>query len=94
MAREEIASPVAEAEELEEKMTLALLPTDPLDEKNIMPDALARAGTAGIWAGDLWRMYRGTRRTWGGRRRCLLGPADAAAQGSSSSSSATACTRS
>jgi peptide chain release factor 1 len=60
MAREEIASLVAEAEELEEKMTLALLPTDPLDEKNIMLEI--RAGTggdeAGIWAGDLWRMYQ------------------------------------
>jgi len=40
-------------------MTLALLPKDPLDEKNIMLEI--RAGTggdeAGIWAGDLYRMY-------------------------------------
>jgi peptide chain release factor 1 len=47
-------------EELEEKMTIALLPKDPLDDKNIMLEI--RAGTggdeAGIWAGDLWRMYQ------------------------------------
>lgn len=60
MAREEAAALVEEMEELEEKMTLALLPTDPLDEKNIMLEI--RAGTggdeAGIWAGDLWKMYQ------------------------------------
>ena len=60
MAREEAAALVEEMEALEEKMTLALLPTDPLDEKNIMLEI--RAGTggdeAGIWAGDLWKMYQ------------------------------------
>ena len=60
MAREEAAALGEEMEELEEKMTLALLPTDPLDEKNIMLEI--RAGTggdeAGIWAGDLWKMYQ------------------------------------
>lgn len=60
MAREEAAALVEEMEELEEKMTMALLPTDPLDEKNIMLEI--RAGTggdeAGIWAGDLWKMYQ------------------------------------
>lgn len=59
MAREEAAALLEEMNELEEKMTLALLPKDPLDEKNIMLEI--RAGTggdeAGIWAGDLWRMY-------------------------------------
>ena len=59
MAREEVAALNEELEELEEKMTIALLPKDPLDEKNIMLEI--RAGTggdeAGIWAGDLWRMY-------------------------------------
>lgn len=60
MAREEIAALKGEMEELEEKMTIALLPKDPLDDKNIMLEI--RAGTggdeAGIWAGDLWRMYQ------------------------------------
>lgn len=60
MAREETAALADEMEELEEKMTLALLPKDPLDDKNIMLEI--RAGTggdeAGIWAGDLWRMYQ------------------------------------
>lgn len=59
MAREEAAALGTEMSELEDKMTLALLPTDPLDEKNIMLEI--RAGTggdeAGIWAGDLYRMY-------------------------------------
>ena len=60
MAREEIAALKEEMEELEDKMTIALLPKDPLDDKNIMLEI--RAGTggdeAGIWAGDLWRMYQ------------------------------------
>ena len=60
MAREEAAELAGEMEALEEKMTLALLPSDPLDEKNIMLEI--RAGTggdeAGIWAGDLWKMYQ------------------------------------
>ena len=60
MAKEEIAALKGEMEELEEKMTIALLPKDPLDDKNIMLEI--RAGTggdeAGIWAGDLWRMYQ------------------------------------
>ena len=38
MAREETAALADEMEELEEKMTLALLPKDPLDDKNIMLD--------------------------------------------------------
>lgn len=60
MAREEASTLLAEMDALEEKMTLALLPTDPLDAKNIMLEI--RAGTggdeAGIWAGDLWKMYQ------------------------------------
>lgn len=54
---------VAELEEkiaaLENKLTILLLPRDPLDEKNIMLEI--RAGTGGdeasIWAGDLVRLY-------------------------------------
>ncbi|KAK7337410.1 hypothetical protein VNO77_17982 [Canavalia gladiata] len=44
---------------LEDKLKVLLLPTDPLDARNIMLEV--RAGTggdeAGIWAGDLVRMY-------------------------------------
>ncbi len=45
--------------QLEEKLKVLLLPTDPNDDKNIMLEI--RAGTGGdeasIWAGDLVRMY-------------------------------------
>ncbi len=48
-----------ECDELERKLKVLLLPKDPNDEKNIMLEI--RAGTggdeAGIWAGDLMRMY-------------------------------------
>jgi len=59
MAKDEIDALTEESDALVESMTLALLPKDPLDEKNIMLEI--RAGTggdeAGIWAGDLYRMY-------------------------------------
>jgi len=46
-------------EELEKKLQILLLPQDPNDDKNIMLEI--RAGTggdeAGIWAGDLVRLY-------------------------------------
>ncbi|KAK1279056.1 hypothetical protein QJS04_geneDACA014753 [Acorus gramineus] len=46
--------------ELEEKLKVLLLPSDPLDSRNILIEV--RAGTggdeAGIWAGDLVRMYQ------------------------------------
>jgi peptide chain release factor 1 len=49
----------ATGNELEERLKVLLLPQDPNDDKNIMLDI--RAGTggdeAGIWAGDLVRMY-------------------------------------
>ncbi|GMH20477.1 hypothetical protein Nepgr_022318 [Nepenthes gracilis] len=45
---------------LEESLKVLLLPTDPLDSRNIMLEV--RAGTggdeAGLWAGDLVRMYQ------------------------------------
>ncbi|KAG5044046.1 hypothetical protein AAZX31_03G190600 [Glycine max] len=45
--------------ELEEKIKVLLLPSDPMDARNILLEV--RAGTggdeAGIWAGDLVRMY-------------------------------------
>ncbi|XP_057965750.1 peptide chain release factor APG3, chloroplastic isoform X3 [Malania oleifera] len=46
--------------ELEEKLKVLLLPSDPLDSRNILLEV--RAGTggdeAGLWAGDLVRMYQ------------------------------------
>ena len=64
---EELAELVAEdirrvettLEELEERLELLLLPTDPLDEKNAIVEI--RAGTGGdeasLFAGDLYRLY-------------------------------------
>ncbi|MBE7381860.1 MAG: peptide chain release factor 1 [Leptolyngbya sp. SIO1E4] len=61
--KEMAAQEVSELEErlttLEDQLKILLLPKDPNDEKNIMLEI--RAGTggdeAGIWAGDLVRMY-------------------------------------
>ena len=59
MAKEEADSLMQEAEKLVDQLTLSLLPTDPLDSKNIMLEM--RAGTGGdeaaIFVGDLHRMY-------------------------------------
>ena len=98
MAREEAAALVEEMEALEEKMTLALLPTDPLDEKNIMLEI--RAGTggdeAGIWAGDLWKMYQRHAQNEGWKATIVSqNPADSGGTRRSSSSSwASRCIRS
>ncbi|XP_061369376.1 peptide chain release factor APG3, chloroplastic [Gastrolobium bilobum] len=55
----EVDSLSKQLSELEDKIKLLLLPSDPLDARNIMLEV--RAGTggdeAGIWAGDLVRMY-------------------------------------
>ncbi|KAG0624529.1 hypothetical protein M758_3G254000 [Ceratodon purpureus] len=60
MAAEEVKTLSQRAEELEEELKVMLLPSDPLDARNIMLEV--RAGTggdeAGIWAGDLVRMYQ------------------------------------
>ncbi|CAI5974867.1 unnamed protein product, partial [Closterium sp. NIES-65] len=59
MAGEEVGELEAQLEELEGRLKVLLLPTDPLDARNIMLEV--RAGTggdeAGIWAGDLVKMY-------------------------------------
>lgn len=59
MAQEEIASAEAKLPEAEQKMLHALLPPDPLDDRNAMVEI--RAGTGGdeaaLFAGDLFRMY-------------------------------------
>lgn len=59
MAASEVKELEQQLQDLENKMTILLLPRDPNDDKNIMLEI--RAGTggdeAGIWAGDLLRMY-------------------------------------
>ena len=59
MAQEEEKLLAARKEEVEHELKLLLLPKDPNDEKNIILEI--RAGTggdeAGIFAGDLFRMY-------------------------------------
>lgn len=59
MANLEAGELEAKSDELERKLKVLLLPKDPNDDKNIMLEI--RAGTggdeAGIWVGDLVRMY-------------------------------------
>jgi peptide chain release factor 1 len=59
LAREDLKSLTIEKERLEEEMKRLLLPKDPSDDKNIILEI--RAGTggeeAGLFAGDLFRMY-------------------------------------
>ncbi|CAM8925070.1 unnamed protein product [Rhodiola kirilowii] len=56
----EMQSLNSQLKNLEEKLKVMLLPSDPLDARNILIEV--RAGTggdeAGIWAGDLVRMYQ------------------------------------
>jgi peptide chain release factor 1 len=48
-----------EIEQLEERIKLALIPTDPNDEKDVILEIRSGVGgdEASIWAGDLLRMY-------------------------------------
>jgi len=59
LAKEEIPQLKAKVEELEQRLTILLLPKDPNDEKNVILEI--RAGTggdeAGLFAADLFRMY-------------------------------------
>jgi peptide chain release factor 1 len=59
MAKEELERLLVEKERVENDLKFALLPKDPNDEKNIILEI--RAGTggdeAGLFAGDLFRMY-------------------------------------
>lgn len=59
MAREELGLLIKEKEGLETKLKILLLPVDPNDEKNVILEIRAGAGgdEAGIFAGDLFRMY-------------------------------------
>lgn len=60
MIHSEIENLSGQLKELEENIKQLLIPTDPLDARNILLEV--RAGTggdeAGIWAGDLVRMYQ------------------------------------
>jgi peptide chain release factor 1 len=59
IAKEELPALREEKERIEEKLKFLLLPKDPNDEKNVLLEI--RAGTggdeAGLFAGDLFRMY-------------------------------------
>lgn len=60
LAREELEKLEQQVEELEREIHALLIPPDPNDEKNVVMEI--RAGTggdeAGIFAGDLFRMYQ------------------------------------
>jgi peptide chain release factor 1 len=59
MAKEELTQLTTDCEEMEDKIRLLLIPSDPQDNKNAIVEI--RAGTGGdeasIFAGDLFRMY-------------------------------------
>ncbi|MGF1751418.1 MULTISPECIES: peptide chain release factor 1 [Vibrio] len=59
MAQEEIAESKATIERLTEELQVLLLPKDPNDDRNCFLEIRAGAGgdEAGIFAGDLFRMY-------------------------------------
>jgi peptide chain release factor 1 len=59
LASDELASLEQEIGALEQRLTIALLPRDPRDERSVMLEIRAGAGgdEAAIWAGDLARMY-------------------------------------
>ncbi|WP_069650557.1 peptide chain release factor 1 [Caloranaerobacter ferrireducens] len=59
MVKEEIKELTEKKEQLTEELKLLLIPKDPNDEKNVIVEIRAGAGgdEAGIFAGDLLRMY-------------------------------------
>ena len=59
LAQEEIDQAQAGMEALEEKLRRALLPKDPLDDKDVIVEVRAAAGgdEASLFAADLYRMY-------------------------------------
>ncbi|MEG2457613.1 MAG: peptide chain release factor 1 [Bacilli bacterium] len=58
-ATEEIENLKKDTEEIEERLTILLLPKDPNDDKNVIVEIRGAAGgdEANIFAGDLYRMY-------------------------------------
>jgi peptide chain release factor 1 len=59
LVKEEIAENEKKLEELEQELKILLIPKDPNDEKNVIVEIRAGAGgdEAGLFAGDLFRMY-------------------------------------
>src|SRR4030043_502881 len=59
LAKEEVNRLGQQKEKTEEELKVALLPKDPNDEKNILLEIRAGTGVeeAGLFAGDLFRMY-------------------------------------
>lgn len=59
MVKEELNELTKREEELREEIKFLLIPKDPNDEKNVIVEVRAGAGgdEAGIFAGDLFRMY-------------------------------------
>lgn len=59
LLKEDIAENEKKLEELEMELKILLLPKDPNDEKNVIVEIRAGAGgdEAGLFAGDLFRMY-------------------------------------
>mgnify|MGYP000102862264 FL=1 len=59
LLKEEIAEYEEIVEKLEQELKILLLPKDPNDEKNVIVEIRAGAGgdEAGLFAGDLFRMY-------------------------------------
>jgi peptide chain release factor 1 len=59
LANEELSQLAEAISALQERLTIALLPRDPRDERSVMLEIRAGAGgdEAAIWAGDLARMY-------------------------------------
>jgi len=66
--RDSLEAAEGRSEELEQKIKILLLPTDPRDEKDVIMEIRAGAGgeEAGLFAGDLYRMYTryADRRNW------------------------------
>lgn len=60
MAKEELSDLKKEKEEIEEKIKILLIPSDPNDDKNIIMEIRGAAGgdEAALFAGDLFEMYQ------------------------------------
>ncbi|MCG3017615.1 PCRF domain-containing protein, partial [Escherichia coli] len=59
MVKEEIQELEPQAEELEDKLRILLIPKDPNDDKNVIMEVRGAAGgdEAALFAGNLYRMY-------------------------------------